>query len=48
MITKGYGTEIVRSLGMPTRTRSIESACAWLSEGVAGMEECREREGTNG
>lgn len=46
LVTKGYGAEIVRSLGMPTRTRSVEGACAWLEEGVAGMEEGRE--GTNG
>lgn len=47
LVTKGYGTEIVRSLGMPTRTRDLESACRWLEEGVAGMDG-REMEGTNG
>ena len=30
LVTKGYGAEIVRSLGMVTRTRSVESACAWV------------------
>lgn len=35
LTTKGYGAEIVRSLGMPTRTRSLDEACAWLAEGVA-------------
>jgi len=46
LVTKGYGGEIVRSLGMPTRTRDLESACQWLSDGVASMEEGRD--GTNG
>ena len=31
------GGDIVRSLGMPTRTRSIAEACAWLADGVARM-----------
>lgn len=35
--TKGYGADIVRSLGMPQRTRSIAEACAWLAQGVDGM-----------
>ena len=35
--TKGYGADIIRSLGMPTRTRSIAEACAWLARGVEGM-----------
>lgn len=30
LVTKGYGGEIVRALGMPTRTRSVEAACAWV------------------
>lgn len=29
--------DIVRSLGMPQRTRSIAEACAWLAQGVDGM-----------
>lgn len=33
--TKGYGADIVRSLGMPTRTRSVAEACAWLASRVA-------------
>lgn len=35
--TKDYGADIIRSLGMPTRTRSIAEACAWLARGVEGM-----------
>ena len=35
--SKGYGAEIVRALGMPTRTRSVAEACAWLERGVARM-----------
>lgn len=35
--TKGYGADIVRSLGMPHRTRSIAEACVWLADGVARM-----------
>lgn len=46
LVTKGYGTEIIASLGMPTRTRSLAGACAWLEENVADMQ--TERDGTNG
>lgn len=46
LVSKGYGAEIIASLGMPTRTRSLAEACAWLEENVADMQ--TERDGTNG
>lgn len=46
LTTKGYGGEIIQALGMPTRTRSLAEACAWLEENVADMQ--TERDGTNG
>lgn len=39
--TKGYGADIVRSLGMPTRTRSVDEAFAWLARGVEASEVTR-------
>ena len=35
LTTKSYGGDIVRSLGMPTRTRSVTEACAWLAAQVS-------------
>lgn len=48
LMTKGYGAEILRSLGMPTRTRSVESACAWVMRemGRRGMVQERKAVGT--
>lgn len=45
LITKGYGGEILRALEMPTRTRSVESACAWVARemGRRGMVESGRR-----
>ena len=37
LTSKGYGAEIVRALGMPTRTRSVSEACEWLRRGVRAM-----------
>jgi ATP-dependent DNA helicase DinG len=31
LVSKGYGGEILRALGMPTRTRSAEAAGAWVA-----------------
>lgn len=38
LMSKGYGADILRSLGMPVRTRSVTAACEWLERGVRGME----------
>lgn len=38
LTSKGYGADILRALGMPVRTRSVEGACEWLSERVMSME----------
>lgn len=49
--SKGYGADILRSLGMPVRTRSVTEACEWLERGVRGMDmqqRQQDREGTNG
>ena len=46
LTSKGYGAEAVRALALPTRTRSVAEACAWLAQGVTeriGRNEC----GTN-
>jgi ATP-dependent DNA helicase DinG len=55
LTTKGYGGEILRALGMPTRTRSVEAAGAWVARemrarcvGVRAGERSRERSGTDG
>jgi ATP-dependent DNA helicase DinG len=37
LTSKGYGGDIVRALALPTRTRSIAEACAWLERGVREM-----------
>jgi len=37
LTSKGYGAEIIRALGMPTRTRSVVDACKWLERGVREM-----------
>lgn len=51
LTTKGYGAEILRSLGMPTRTRSVEAAGAWVARemerrGVGMRESGRRAVGT--
>jgi len=47
LTSKGYGAEVVRALALPTRTRSIAEACAWLAQGVTERIERIEPHGTS-
>lgn len=47
LTTKGYGADILRALGMPTRTRDVQEACAWLERGVAEMTDTRREAAVN-